>query len=1066
MRRESDGWERGGSDSSGQLRDSSKGLYDRITHIKCSYFVNISSCNTGMAGVQLIESETGSNEFNEPVPGTYLYRNANSVSDSRPGGTRRSLTDILGPPEPDFNDTKELPSPKVSEEVVTDHVEKDAEAKAVKLNWFDGVMVPCLLNIWGVIMFLRLSWVVGQAGIILGIAVITLSNVVTTITALSLCAIVSNGEVKGGGAYFLISRALGPTYGGVIGLLFFCAQAVASSMYVIGFSDSIVDILKKSGSDPFTGDFANDQRVISMITMVALLMTAYAGGAGLFAKAMNFLLGVLIVSLCSLVIGAFLPAIPDAVINAGYGFVGFSRTLPDGFINQIANTTVFAPDDQVSVWLPNFSTDPVTMTTHGFFSVFAVFFPAVTGIMAGANMSGDLEDPSNDIPKGTLSAIVVTYISYCGLAVLVGVVCLRCSDLPNLVGNCPQVADADWAANVVKEGNIPQGGLLYSKLIVESISVWGPLVYVGVFAATLSSALASLVGAPRILQSLAGDGIFPWKALNFFAKGNGPSNEPLRGYVLTFFVGLGCCLIGQLDVVAPIISNFFMISYGITNYACFAATYSESPGWRPAFKYYNQWLSLFGAVLCLVVMFLMDWVNSLLSGSIGVCIYLYLQHIDPETHWGPAGEARKYMAALKSMETLQAIKKDHVKTYRPQFLVMCGSPPAQRMSLVKFAHEMRGGHGVYVYGDVVIESKANADATVDEIRQNKRKDMLLAGANRKNLLAFFYENADAWGGKVGAEAQTRAFCDVVTAGSLHDGFLTLLQLGGLGRLRPNIVLLGFKKDWKEATVEHVAGYEAIVADALYHKKAVIIYKDQALEVNRSSAITNEMIECGQWREEIKNEAALASHISLLEPESDVRTARTILTKQKGLKRIDVWYLGDDGGLTLLIPYLLQKNSAWKDATLNVCQLTHSGLDDEGQTVRLTSAMGRMVHLLKKFRIEAGTNTVDGRLSTWPKKSTIDAYKQQCLQAGMEVNLPEIVESQEEAPKIKALRILRFSEILRQESKDADMVFIQLPIPERKMKPKEYQSYLSFLSVGMPNICFIRGNNENVMTIYS
>ena len=120
-------------------------------------------------------------------------------------------------------------------------------------------------------MFLRLTWVVGQAGIILTIAIITLSNVVTTITTLSLCAIVTNGEVKGGGAYYLISRALGPTYGGVIGLLFFCAQAVATSMYVIGFSDSIVDISRKSGAEPFTGDFANDQRVISTITMVILL---------------------------------------------------------------------------------------------------------------------------------------------------------------------------------------------------------------------------------------------------------------------------------------------------------------------------------------------------------------------------------------------------------------------------------------------------------------------------------------------------------------------------------------------------------------------------------------------------------------------------------------------------------------------------------------------------------------------------------------------------------------------------------------------------------------------------
>ena len=135
-----------------------------------------------------------------------------------------------------------------------------------------------------------------------------------------------------------------------------------------------------------------------------------------------------------------------------------------------------------------------------------------------------------------MRAIVLTYISYIALAVLSGLVSIRCSDVPGKVDRCPTVADPAWAASAASDGLIPQGGLLYSKLIMESISVWGPLVYAGVFAATLSSALASIVGAPRILQSVAADKIFPWKMLNFFAKGSGSGNEPLRGYVLSFFV--------------------------------------------------------------------------------------------------------------------------------------------------------------------------------------------------------------------------------------------------------------------------------------------------------------------------------------------------------------------------------------------------------------------------------------------------------------------------------------------------------------------------------------------------
>lgn len=166
---------------------------------------------------------------NLPQPDTWLYRN-DSLSKAKREVSRRSLADLMNP---NVEPSEEiLLAKKKAEEIAASGQQVTSGGS---LTWFNGVMVPCLLNIWGVIMFLRLTWVVGQAGIILTIAIITLSNLVTTITALSLCAIVTNGEVKGGGAYYLISRALGPTYGGVIGLLFFCAQAVATSMYVIGF---------------------------------------------------------------------------------------------------------------------------------------------------------------------------------------------------------------------------------------------------------------------------------------------------------------------------------------------------------------------------------------------------------------------------------------------------------------------------------------------------------------------------------------------------------------------------------------------------------------------------------------------------------------------------------------------------------------------------------------------------------------------------------------------------------------------------------------------------------------
>ena len=394
-----------------------------------------------------------------------------------------------------------------------------------------------------------------------------------------------------------------------IGLLFFLAQAVAASMYVVGFAESVVDIYKRGGAEAFTGSWDNDLRVIGLVTLLVLLCVALVG-VGWYAKCQIFLLVFLVVAMISVVIGAFFPEVPSKDGNADLGFVGF-----DGIRNVGSQ----------------FTTDTSTKIDNGFFSVFAVFFPAVTGIMAGANMSGDLKDPSVAIPKGTLYGIALTWVTYVGLLWIVGSVAVRC------VGPaCDDVGygTSAWADSVGSRE--PEGGLVYNKLIMAQISLWEPLVYIGVFAATLSSALASIVGAPRILQAVAKDEIFDFQAINFFAQGVGKEGEPRRGYFLTWVIAMGCVLIGELDLIAPLISNFFMISYAMTNYACFAASMSKAPGWRPSFKYYNKWLSLFGSLLCLAVMFAFDWANSLVSVVVGVGIFQYLEWRGVERDWGAA----------------------------------------------------------------------------------------------------------------------------------------------------------------------------------------------------------------------------------------------------------------------------------------------------------------------------------------------------------------------------------------------------------------------------------------------
>ena len=163
---------------------------------------------------------------------------------------------------------------------------------------------------------------------------------------------------------------------------------------------------------------------------------------------------------------------------------------------------------------------------------------------------------------------------------------------------------------------------------MERFSLIGPLVLAGIFAATLSSALASLVGSPKTFQAVCRDGIF--KGLSFFGKGSGPGDEPRRAYVLTFFISTGFILIGQLDLIAPIISNFFLMSYALINYSVFAASLGKSPGWRPAFRFYNMWLSLLGCVVCVGIMFLINWSAALVTIVIVMALYKYVDYKKPE----------------------------------------------------------------------------------------------------------------------------------------------------------------------------------------------------------------------------------------------------------------------------------------------------------------------------------------------------------------------------------------------------------------------------------------------------
>uniref|UniRef100_A0A4X2LH62 Solute carrier family 12 member 2 n=1 Tax=Vombatus ursinus TaxID=29139 RepID=A0A4X2LH62_VOMUR len=866
--------------------------------------------------------------------------------------------------------------------------------------------VRCMLNIWGVMLFIRLSWIVGQAGIGLSVLVIAMATIVTTITGLSTSAIATNGFVRGGGAYYLISRSLGPEFGGAIGLIFAFANAVAVAMYVVGFAETVVELLKEHSI--LMVDEINDIRIIGAITVVLLLGISVAGMEW-EAKAQIVLLVILLLAIIDFVIGTFIP---------------LESKKPKGFFSY-----------KSEIFTENFGPDFRDEET--FFSVFAIFFPAATGILAGANISGDLADPQSAIPKGTLLAILITTLVYIGIAVSVGSCVVRdatgnINDTITMeLTNCSSAAcklNFDFSSCETTDCNY---GLMNNFQVMSMVSGFAPLISAGIFSATLSSALASLVSAPKIFQALCKDNIYP--AFQMFAKGYGKNNEPLRGYILTFLIALGFILIAELNVIAPIISNFFLASYALINFSVFHASLAKSPGWRPAFKYYNMWISLIGAILCCIVMFVINWWAALLTYVIVLGLYIYVTYKKPDVNWGSSTQALTYLSALQHSIRLSGVE-DHVKNFRPQCLVMTGSPNS-RPALLHLVHAFTKNVGLMVCGHVHMGPRRQAMKEIS-IDQAKYQRWLI-----KNKMKAFYAP--------------------VHADDLRDGTQYLMQAAGLGRMKPNTLVLGFKKDWLQTDID--------AFDIQYG--VVVIRLKEGLDISHLQ---------GQGKSYVKEFFILKKYIKPKGPVAPLNVAdqrlleaSTQFQKKQGKNTIDVWWLFDDGGLTLLIPYLLTTKKKWKDCKIRVFI--------GGKINRIDHDRRAMATLLSKFRIDFSDIMVLGDINTKPKKENITAFeemiepfrlheddKEQDIADKMKEDEPwRITDNELELYKTKTYRQIRLNELLKEHSSTANIIVMSLPVARKGgVSSALYMAWLEVLSRDLPPVLLVRGNHQSVLTFYS
>ncbi|NWS43946.1 S12A3 protein, partial [Probosciger aterrimus] len=638
---------------------------------------------THLSGSTLCTRTFGYNTV-DVVPAYEHYANSKGVGDTRKG--RPSLADLHSILKPDSghlcapasdpqrsNGLTEAGPEEASVEPGTDPV-----PEPVRFGWVKGVMIRCMLNIWGVILYLRLPWITAQAGIALTWLIILMSVTVTTITGLSISAISTNGKVKSGGTYFLISRSLGPELGGSIGLIFAFANAVAVAMHTVGFAETVRDLLQEHNS--LIVDPTNDIRIIGVVTVTVLLGISLAGMEW-EAKAQILFFLVILVSFINYLVGTVIPATAEKQAK--------------GFFSYQAD--IFAQN-----FVPNWRGPE-----GSFFSLFSIFFPSATGILAGANISGDLKDPAVAIPKGTLMAIFWTTVSYLVLSATIGACVVRdaSGSLNDSVAlgspGCEGPACTfGWNFTACAQRQSCQYGLSNYYQSMSMVSGFGPLITAGIFGATLSSALACLVSAPKVFQCLCRDQLYP--LIGFFGKGYGRNSEPIRGYMLTYVIAVGFILIAELNAIAPIISNFFLCSYALINFSCFHASITNSPGWRPSFRYYSKWAALFGAAISVVIMFLLTWWAALIAFGIVIFLLGYVLYKKPDVNWGSSMQASSYNMALNYSVGLSEVD-EHIKNYRQVCLVLTG-PPNFRPALVDFVGTFTKNLSLMLCGNVLIVS--------------------------------------------------------------------------------------------------------------------------------------------------------------------------------------------------------------------------------------------------------------------------------------------------------------------------------------------------------------------------
>ncbi|KAH6686307.1 solute carrier family 12 member 3 [Plectosphaerella plurivora] len=578
----------------------------------------------------------------------------------------------------------------------------DQTKRSSKLGTTSGVYIPVYLNILSILMFLRFGQILGQVGLLGMLGLLVAAYLVDFLTTLSLSAIASNGEVKGGGAYYLISRSLGPEFGGSIGVLFYLAQVLNTAMNVVG----LIDCIRLNMDSAFPAGYWAGYGLQTM----ALLGCAALGlaGSGMFAKTSNGLLVILSLAVLSIPVSAAFKT-PFHDEDLGIEFTGLSfETLLDNF----------TPHEHVGHY-QGFET---------FRKVFGILFPATSGIFAGASMSGDLREPSRSIPKGTLWAMLTTFIAYL-------------------------VVIFSMAASTTR------ASFVHNTNIIRHTSLSAPLILAGEVAVTFFSAVMGLIGAAKLMQALARDKLLP--GLGVFGQGTKKTDEPMLAILLTYAIAQ-VAMLADLNQIATFISMGYQMTFFVMNLACFLLKIGSAPNFRPAFKFFSWQTAFLGSLLSAACMFFIDDTYAAIAVCVLIFLFSLIHYLSPPKRWGDVSQNLIYHQVRKY---LLRLRPEHIKFWRPQIILLINNPRSQTR-LIRFCNSIKKG-SLYILGHVIVTDDFKSGVQEAKLQQA------------------------AWTNYILESSRIKAFVQLTMSPTITWGIRNLILSAGLGGMRPNIAVVGF-----------------------------------------------------------------------------------------------------------------------------------------------------------------------------------------------------------------------------------------------------------------------------------